>query len=91
MGSIISAHCDCGYNLNEMRLGGGMLDFTTNCSFPYYCEDCSILFEGNVLIMLFTKRQKGLCAPFLLFKRGLSVIIKIAMVPEIRGACLLKL
>lgn len=49
MGSIISAHCDCGFNRDEMGLGGGMMDFTTNCSFPYYCEDCNMLFEGNAL------------------------------------------
>lgn len=47
MGSILRAHCDCGYNADDLLLGGGRMDFTTNCNFPYYCEDCSILFEAN--------------------------------------------
>lgn len=29
MGSIISARCDCGYEKNDMLLGGGMENFTT--------------------------------------------------------------
>jgi hypothetical protein len=51
MGSIITARCDCGYG-EEMYLGGGMLDFTTRCTFPLFCANCKILFKGN----LFEKR-----------------------------------
>jgi hypothetical protein len=46
MGSIISAICGCGYE-NTMPLGGGMENFTTYCNFPFYCEECRILFEEN--------------------------------------------
>lgn len=48
MGSIINAHCDCGFDKNEMFLGGGMMNFMKYCNYPFYCENCSILFEGNV-------------------------------------------
>lgn len=48
MGSIISAHCDCGYEKGEMFLGGGMRNFTTQCNFPHYCEECKIVFEANL-------------------------------------------
>jgi hypothetical protein len=48
MGSIISAHCDCGYEIAEMFLGGGMMDFTTRCYFPHYCGERKTLFEANV-------------------------------------------
>ena len=47
MGSIVKAHCGCGYE-KEMFLGGGMLNFTTHCNFPLYCAQCKILFEGNL-------------------------------------------
>jgi len=49
MGSIISARCNCGYENNEMFLGGGRIAFTTTCNFPFYCEECKILFETNLL------------------------------------------
>ena len=48
MGSIIGAHCDCGYEKGKMFLGGGMMNFTTQCNFPHYCEECNILFEANL-------------------------------------------
>jgi len=55
MGSIISAHCDCGFTY-DMLLGGGMNNFTTLCNFPYYCEECKILFVANLF-------EKGICCP----------------------------
>ena len=39
MGSIISAHCDCGYVV-EMPLGGGMRSFNECSNFPFFCEEC---------------------------------------------------
>ncbi len=48
MGSMINAKCKCGYVKENMCLGGGMMNFTTECSFPYYCEDCNSLVEANV-------------------------------------------
>jgi len=47
MGSIIQAHCDCGYQ-REILLGGGMMNFTTYCNFPAYCSKCKGLFEANL-------------------------------------------
>ena len=49
MGSIITAHCECGYKKEEMFVGGGMRDFGTVCNFPHYCEACKIVFEANLL------------------------------------------
>jgi hypothetical protein len=48
MGSIVRASCNCGYEI-VMPLGGGMMNFTTYCNFPYYCKNCRILFEANLL------------------------------------------
>lgn len=47
MGSMVKAHCGCGYT-KELHLGGGLLNFTTQCNFPFYCTKCKILFEGNL-------------------------------------------
>ena len=49
MGSLIGAFCKCGYESKEMHLGGGFNNFMSNCSFPYYCEDCKTLFIANKL------------------------------------------
>ena len=48
MGSIVSAHCECGYESGEMPLGGGMINFTTQCNVPHYCGECKILFIANL-------------------------------------------
>ena len=55
MGSIICAHCDCGYEKFGMHLGGGMANCATYCNFPHYCQDCKILFEINII------KKKKLC------------------------------
>ena len=47
MGSIISAHCDCGYVV-EMPLGGGMRNFNECSNFPFFCEECRIPFIENL-------------------------------------------
>lgn len=50
MGTLISAVCkSCGYRKDDMALFGGMIGFLDTCMIPYYCESCSILFEGNLL------------------------------------------
>ncbi len=49
MGSVVKAKCDCGYR-REMALGGGMMNFTTLCNFPCYCDTCSDLFEANLFL-----------------------------------------
>ena len=48
MGAMVSARCECGFETRTMFLGGGMLNFTTVCTFPFYCVNCSILFESNM-------------------------------------------
>jgi len=48
MGQMINAKCECGFETDVMCLGGGMLNFMTECAFPFYCEECSFLFEGNI-------------------------------------------
>lgn len=48
MGTMIDASCECGYETKMMFLGGGMYNYTTECSFPFYCVDCSILFVSNM-------------------------------------------
>lgn len=48
MGKIISVRCACGYGLDRMLLGGGMLNFATFCGFPCFCQDCKSLFLANV-------------------------------------------
>lgn len=48
MGSVIEAHCTCGFK-RKMALGGGMWNFTTYCNFPFHCFDCKALFEVNFL------------------------------------------
>ena len=53
MGFLISAHCNCGLEEEDIHLGGGMSSSTTYFGFPCYCETCRTLFEGNLL----AKRQ----------------------------------
>ena len=48
MGTGVKGYCNCGYKTKEMYLGGGMMNFQTNCTFPHYCQDCDILFEANI-------------------------------------------
>lgn len=38
MGQIIRASCPCGYKEPILKIGGGMMSFTTRCSFPAYCS-----------------------------------------------------
>jgi len=56
MGSLISAHCDCGFGSSEMPLGGGRNNFTILCNFPYFCEECKTLFVANIF-------EKEICCP----------------------------
>lgn len=48
MGTIIKASCECGYETNNMYLGGGMTNHTTVSMFPNYCKDCKSLFQANM-------------------------------------------
>ncbi len=48
MGTAVVGRCKCGYETKEMFLGGGRMNFQSHCGFPYYCQDCQILFEANI-------------------------------------------
>ena len=48
MGSIVKAICECGFETEEMYLGGGMSNHTTMNIFPHYCKDCKSLFQANM-------------------------------------------
>ncbi|MFW5983086.1 MAG: hypothetical protein ACOCQ4_01190 [bacterium] len=48
MGSLIKAVCEnCGYE-TELHLGGGMMDFDTNCSFPALNKSMNRIEERNI-------------------------------------------
>ncbi len=49
MGSTVSAKCDCGYHKSNLRIGGGMMNFQSFCSFPFYCKGCQSLVTVNLL------------------------------------------
>jgi hypothetical protein len=40
MGSIVQAKCKCGYESEDLFLGGGMADFGKMLEVPYYCHIC---------------------------------------------------
>lgn len=48
MGSIRKVACPCGFK-SSVKVGGGMRDFQTNSTFPFYCEKCGLV-EVNVAI-----------------------------------------
>ena len=48
MGKLIKAVCEnCGYE-TELHLGGGMMDFKTNCSFPALNKSMNRIEERNI-------------------------------------------
>ena len=50
MGSVLQAHCACGFESEEIFAGSGMRSFLQeNCILPALCKECGILFERNVL------------------------------------------
>ena len=54
MGAMIRAHCDCSLPMTCSLVGEN--NFTTLCNFPYYCEECGILFVVN-------RFEKKICCP----------------------------
>jgi Zn finger protein HypA/HybF involved in hydrogenase expression len=48
MGSVVTATCRCGLEL-EVLIGGGMKNFTMICYFPCLCEACHSLAQVNLL------------------------------------------
>jgi hypothetical protein len=49
MGSVFKAECSCGYESKELLLGGGFMNFMTECALPFYCDHCGTVFTGNIL------------------------------------------
>lgn len=49
MGSLVEARCRCGYHKAEIRVGGGMDTFASECDFPVLCSTCNDLTEANLL------------------------------------------
>jgi len=49
MGSVLQAKCSCGFESDELFLGGGMMDMGAICNIPYYCDHCEIVGTINIL------------------------------------------
>ena len=49
MGSMLISQCQCGYESDELMLGGGMMNFIEDCEIPFYCDNCEIVFTRDVL------------------------------------------
>tara|TARA_Y100001970_G_scaffold286364_1_gene408323 strand:+ start:82 stop:450 length:369 start_codon:yes stop_codon:yes gene_type:complete len=49
MGSMIQSQCKCGYESDELYVGGGMMDMGDKCELPFYCDDCEIVISRNIL------------------------------------------
>jgi len=49
MGGIVQARCDCGFESENLFLGGGMLNFETYCGVPVLCKTCGSLQVVNLL------------------------------------------
>ena len=47
MGTIIESKCNCGHE-KRFAVGGGRMDYYTNCGFPCYCYDCKKMFSANL-------------------------------------------
>jgi DNA-directed RNA polymerase subunit RPC12/RpoP len=47
MGTLLKG--ECGYETDNLLLGGGMHSFKTYFGFPYFCNSCRSLFVGNYL------------------------------------------
>jgi hypothetical protein len=49
MGILVEAHCRCGYHRADIRVGGGMHTFASECDFPVFCKTCNDLTQANLL------------------------------------------
>ena len=49
MGSALNAKCPCGFSVEELAVGGGMMNFQTYCGAPALCEACADMVEVNYL------------------------------------------
>jgi len=49
MGSVFCANCTCGYESEDLFLGGGMMNFHEVCNAPALCESCEEIILLNYL------------------------------------------
>jgi len=49
MGSILKAQCKCGFELEDIFAGGGMLNFHEICDAPAICLNCNIFLIKNYM------------------------------------------
>ena len=49
MGSLIISKCSCGYQSDMFGIGGGMISINKEYYLPYYCDDCEIVIDRNIL------------------------------------------
>jgi Zn finger protein HypA/HybF involved in hydrogenase expression len=49
MGQILTAICKCGYEKNELLIGGGMFTFMEVCNVVCYCENCKEVETYNAI------------------------------------------
>lgn len=49
MGQVLRAECSCGYQHNEIFMGGGRMNHEFNCEAPFYCEECSKIKLRNLI------------------------------------------
>jgi hypothetical protein len=49
MGASVHVRCKCGYQADNLPIGGGMSDFQFSCSFPVFCTGCQRLVLANLL------------------------------------------
>ena len=49
MGSMLISQCQCGYESDILSIGGGMISMNKEYYLPYYCDDCEIVVERNIL------------------------------------------
>ena len=47
MGVILQGQCECGFETENLFIGGGMLDFTSICYLPAVCLNCNIFLVKN--------------------------------------------
>jgi hypothetical protein len=48
MGSILMTTCKCGYESEDLLVGGGMMDFNGRLEIPYSCNNCKIVSSVNI-------------------------------------------
>ncbi|MBT7087989.1 hypothetical protein HN928_03400 [bacterium] len=49
MGSIIRAHCKCGFESEDIYAGGGMMNFHEICNAPAICLHCNTFLIKNYM------------------------------------------